>query len=71
MGLHSQTAGDPAPAHGPRLGPLPVLHDEVDLIVGLALGVSLVMLPVGIVVGLFGCALFVGGLLAKIPGDGR
>lgn len=36
------------------------------MVVGLGLGVTMIMLPVGIVVGLVGVALFVGGLFAHI-----
>jgi len=36
------------------------------MVVGLALGVTMIMLPVGIVVGLLGVALFVGGLFGRI-----
>jgi hypothetical protein len=36
------------------------------MIIGLALGVTMIMLPVGIVVGLLGVALFVGGIFARI-----
>jgi hypothetical protein len=35
------------------------------MIVGLALGVTMVMLPVGIVVGLLGLTLFVGGMCVR------
>ena len=38
----------------------------VMMIVGLALGVTMVMLPVGVVVGLLGLALVVAGLFARI-----
>jgi hypothetical protein len=38
----------------------------VMMIVGLALGVTMIMLPVGVVVGLLGVAIFVGGLFAHI-----
>ena len=37
----------------------------VMMIVGLGLGVTMIMLPVGIVVGLTGAALFVAGLLGR------
>lgn len=37
------------------------------MVVGLALGVTLIMLPAGIVIGLIGAAMFVGGLFARIP----
>ena len=36
------------------------------MVVGLALGVTMIMLPVGVVVGLFGFAIFVGGVFARI-----
>jgi hypothetical protein len=36
------------------------------MVVGLGLGVTMIMLPVGIVVGLAGVGLFVGGLFAHI-----
>jgi hypothetical protein len=38
----------------------------VLIIVGLALGVTMVLLPVGIVIGLLGVALVVGGRFARI-----
>jgi len=38
----------------------------VLMVLGLAMGVSLVMLPVGIVVGLLGVAMFVGGLFGHV-----
>src|SRR5262249_16618639 len=38
----------------------------VMMIVGLALGVTMIMLPAGIVIGLLGVAIFVGGLFARI-----
>jgi hypothetical protein len=37
----------------------------VLMVIGLALGVTLIMLPVGIVVGLAGFAMFVGGLFVR------
>ena len=36
------------------------------MVVGLALGVTMIMLPVGLVVGLLGVAIFLGGLFARI-----
>ena len=36
----------------------------VMMVVGLAMGVTMVLLPVGLVVGLLGVALFVGSLFA-------
>ena len=38
----------------------------VLMIVGLGLGVTMIMLPVGIVVGLIGVAVLVAGLFARI-----
>jgi hypothetical protein len=38
----------------------------VLMVVGLGLGVTMIMLPVGIVVGLLGFAMFVGGLLVHL-----
>ena len=38
----------------------------VLMIVGLGLGVTMIMLPVGLVIGLLGVAIFVGGLLVRI-----
>lgn len=37
----------------------------VLMVIGLALGVTMVLLPVGLVVGLIGVAMFVGGLLVR------
>jgi hypothetical protein len=36
----------------------------VMMVVGLAMGVTMVMLPLGVVVGLVGVAIFVGGLFS-------
>jgi hypothetical protein len=38
----------------------------VLMILGLGLGVTMIMLPVGVVVGLIGVAMFVGGAFARI-----
>ena len=38
----------------------------VMMVVGLGLGVTMIMLPAGIVIGLLGVAIFVGGLFARI-----
>ena len=38
----------------------------VMIIVGLAMGVTMVLLPVGIVIGMLGVALVVGGVFARI-----
>jgi membrane-bound ClpP family serine protease len=43
-----------------------VIVGFILMVVGLALGVTMIMLPVGIVVGLIGVAMFVGGLFARI-----
>ena len=40
------------------------------MVIGLVLGVTMIMLPVGIVVGLLGALIFVGGLFARI-GEGK
>jgi archaellum biogenesis protein FlaJ (TadC family) len=38
----------------------------VMMVVGLALGVTIIMLPAGIVIGLLGVVIFIGGLFARI-----
>jgi hypothetical protein len=38
----------------------------VLMVLGLGMGVTMVLLPVGLVVGLIGVLIFVGGLLVKI-----
>ena len=38
----------------------------VLIVIGLGLGVTMIMLPVGVVVGLLGVLLVVGGLFARI-----
>ncbi|HZR26670.1 MAG TPA: hypothetical protein VFA59_23955 [Vicinamibacterales bacterium] len=38
----------------------------VMMVIGLGLGVTMIMLPVGLVIGLLGVAIFVGGLFARI-----
>jgi hypothetical protein len=43
-----------------------VIIGFVMMVVGLGLGVTMIMLPVGIVIGLVGAAVFVGGLFARI-----
>jgi hypothetical protein len=43
-----------------------VIVGFVLMVVGLALGVTMVLLPFGIVIGLAGVALFVGGLFARL-----
>ena len=41
----------------------------VLMVFGLALGVTMIMLPVGIVIGLLGLAIFLGGLFAHFADD--
>lgn len=36
------------------------------MILGLGMGITMIMLPVGVVVGLVGAAIFVGGLFARV-----
>ena len=43
-----------------------VIMGFVLMVVGLGLGVTIMMLPVGIVIGLVGLAMFVGGLFARL-----
>jgi hypothetical protein len=43
-----------------------VVAGFIMMVVGLGLGVTMIMLPVGIVIGLIGAAIFVGGLFAHI-----
>jgi hypothetical protein len=43
-----------------------VIIGFVMMVVGLGLGVTMIMLPVGIVVGLIGVAVFVAGLFAHL-----
>jgi hypothetical protein len=43
-----------------------VILGFVMMVVGLGLGVTMIMLPVGIVVGLLGVAIFVAGLFARL-----
>ena len=38
----------------------------VMMVIGLGLGVTMIMLPVGLVIGLLGVAMLVGGLFAHI-----
>lgn len=38
----------------------------IMMIVGLGLGVTMIMLPAGLVIGLTGAAVFVGGLFARL-----
>jgi hypothetical protein len=46
-----------------------VVMGFVLIIVGLGLGVTLIMLPVGVVVGLIGVLMVVGGLFARIDAN--
>jgi hypothetical protein len=43
-----------------------VIIGFILMVIGLGLGVTMIMLPVGVVVGLLGLALFIGGLFARI-----
>jgi len=43
-----------------------VIIGFVLMVVGLGMGVTMVMLPVGLVVGLLGLAMFIGGLFARM-----
>ncbi|MBI3265343.1 MAG: hypothetical protein HYZ58_19615 [Acidobacteria bacterium] len=43
---------------------LTILHVLIMMVVGLGLGVTMIMLPVGIIIGLIGVAIFVSGLFA-------
>lgn len=43
-----------------------VILGFVMMVVGLGLGVTMIMLPAGLVIGLAGAAIFVGGLFARI-----
>jgi hypothetical protein len=45
---------------------LAVIVGFVMMVVGLGLGVTMILLPVGIAIGLVGVAIFVGGLFAHI-----
>jgi hypothetical protein len=42
----------------------------IFMVIGLGLGVTMIMLPVGVVIGLLGVALVVGGLFARIDPKG-
>lgn len=46
-----------------------VLLGFVLIIVGLALGVTMIMLPVGVPVGLIGVLLVIGGLFARLDNE--
>jgi hypothetical protein len=43
-----------------------VIAGLVLMVVGLGLGVTMIMLPVGLVVGLIGFAMVIGGLFARL-----
>jgi hypothetical protein len=45
---------------------LVMLVGFVMMVVGLGMGVSMVLLPFGLVIGLLGFAIFIGGLVGKI-----
>lgn len=42
-----------------------VMAGFILMVIGLAMGVTMVMLPIGLVVGLIGFAMFVGGLFVR------
>jgi hypothetical protein len=42
----------------------------VMMVVGLALGVTMIMLPAGLIIGLLGVVIFIGGLFARLD-DGK
>jgi len=48
---------------------LAIVVGFIMMVLGLGLGVTMIMLPVGVVVGLAGAALFVAGLFAHISRD--
>jgi hypothetical protein len=48
---------------------LAIVVGFIMMVLGLGLGVTMIMLPVGVVVGLAGAALFVAGLFAHINRD--
>ena len=48
-----------------------ILVGLVMMIVGLGLGVTMIMLPFGLVIGLTGAAIFVGGLFARVAPPAR
>ena len=66
------TALSPAARHiaglvGSALGHIAaIIIGFVLMVVGLALGVTMIMLPVGLVIGLAGVAMVIGGLFARI-----
>ena len=43
-----------------------VIVGFVLMVVGLGLGVTMVMLPAGIVIGLLGCAMFIAGMTVRM-----
>jgi len=43
-----------------------VIAGFVLMVLGLGLGVTMIMLPVGIVIGLLGFAMFIGGMTVQI-----
>jgi len=43
-----------------------VIAGFILMVVGLGLGVTMIMLPVGVVIGIIGFAMVVGGLFARI-----
>lgn len=43
-----------------------VIIGFIMMVIGLGLGVTMIMLPVGLVIGLAGVAVFIGGFFARI-----
>ena len=43
-----------------------VIIGFVMMVIGLGLGVTMIMLPAGLVIGLLGVAVFIGGLFARV-----
>jgi hypothetical protein len=46
-----------------------IVFGFVLMVLGLGLGVTMIMLPVGVVIGLLGVAMFVGGLTVRLNAD--
>jgi hypothetical protein len=44
---------------------LAIVVGFILMVIGLGLGVTMILLPVGLVIGLFGLALFIGGMCVR------
>ena len=66
--LRGRGVGTPSVvATEPELGHIAaIIIGVVMMVIGLGLGVTMIMLPAGIVIGLLSVAVFVGGLVARI-----